>query len=461
MRKRSMRRRLVAVLLVAMAAAWLAIGAATYVDSHREIDALLDAHLAQSARLVIAQAGHELDDIEIEDLDDVPGYRQRVAFQVWEDGRKLVLRSAAGPSARLSPVDSGFSDAVLDGRRWRVFSGWDREHEVLVQVGEDHAAREAIARRIARNSLLPLLFALPLLGGLVWWLVGRGLWPLRDLGREVELRGPQDLRPLGLRDPPAEIAPVAATLDRLFERMRDSLDSERRFTSHAAHEMRTPMAAIRAQAEVARDTRDPQARDAALHRVIEACDRAARLVEQLLMLARVDEAGTGASHVWCRLDDITRRVLAEQVPWALGRGVALELEAVEAPVRGDPVLLEVLVRNLVDNAVRHGGPGSVRVFVVSTARGARLDVEDSGPGVADGEVQRLGQRFYRAASARGSGSGLGLSIVGRIVELHGAVLRFGRNKDGAGMRIEVDFDADAGSTTVAPATVTRRPSSRG
>lgn len=439
MPRSSIRRRLVALLLGVLAGAWAVIGVATYVDSHREVDALLDAHLAQSARLIIAQAGHELEDLEVEEIEDVAGFRRSVAFQVWENGRKLVLRSAAAPSHRLSQLESGFSDAVLDGRRWRIFSGWDHERQVLIQVGEDHSARERIARRIAGNALLPLLFALPLVGALVWWVVGRGLAPLRELGREVELRGPQDLRALGLRDPPAEVAPVAATLDRLFERIRDSLDSERRFTSHAAHEMRTPMAAIRAQAEVAREATDPRAREAALSQVIEGCDRAARLVEQLLMLARVDEAAPGANLAACRLDEIARRVLAGQAPWAMERRTALDLEAVETVVRGDPVLLEVLIRNLVDNAVRHGGPGVVTVVVASVGHGATLVVEDSGAGLPDGDMQRLGQRFYRTSSARGSGSGLGLSIVGRIAELHGAVLHYGRGRDGTGMRVEVDF----------------------
>lgn len=446
MRERSIRRRLVALLLVVLAAAWAGIGVATYADSHREIDALLDAHLAQAARLVIAQAGHELEDIEIEDLEDVPGYRQRVAFQVWEGGRRLVLRSAGAPSVRLSPDEKGFSDAGIDGRRWRIFSGWDDEQKVLVQVGEDHAARERIAVRIARVSLLPLVLALPLMGLLVWWVVGRGLEPLEDLGRAVARRGPQDLSPLGLVDPPAEVAPVAATVDRLLERIRESLDSERRFTSHAAHELRTPMAAIRAQAEVARAATGAVERDAALRHVIEACDRAARLAEQLLLLARVDESTRGAGYVECRLDELVRRVLAEQAPGALERGVSIELDAAVVNVHGEPLLLEALVRNLVDNAVRHGGPGTVRVTIGSRRSRAFLAVEDSGPGLAEDERARLGQRFYRASSARGAGSGLGLSIVARIAELHGATLGFARGRDRAGLRVEVDFDAQAGDT---------------
>jgi len=444
MNRPSIRRRLVALLLLVLIAAWVGIGGATYVDSHREIDALLDAHLAQSARLVIAQAGHELEDVEVEDLEDVPGYRQRVAFQVWQDGSTLVLRSAAAPSGRLSPVESGFSDAELDGRRWRIFSGWDGEHEVLVQVGEDHAARERIARRIARNALLPLLLALPLVGLTIWWVVGRGLRPLRELGDELALRGPQDLRPLGLRDPPREVVPVATTIDRLLERIRESLDSERRFTSHAAHELRTPMAAIRAQAEVARDATDAGVRNAALEHVIEACDRAAHLIGQLLLLARVDETAAGAGQVQCRLDEIARRVLADLAPSAMEQGVALELDADEFVLRGDPALLEVLVRNLADNAVRHGGSAAVRVTVRAGPGGASLSVADDGPGLTDDERAHLGQRFHRAASARGAGSGLGLSIVGRIAELHGARLIFRQGEGGTGLHAEVRFDAQAG-----------------
>jgi two-component system sensor histidine kinase QseC len=269
---------------------------------------------------------------------------------------------------------------------------------------------------------------------------------LRDLGREVALRGPQDLRPLGLRDPPVEVAPVATTIDRLFERIRESLDSERRFTSHAAHEMRTPMAAIRAQAEVARGAEDATERNVALEHVIEACDRAARLVEQLLMLARVDEATAGAGHVACRLDEIARRVLAEQAPWVMEHGASLELAARETSVRGDPLLLEVLVRNLVDNAVRHGGPGAVKVVVEAIGPRAQLAVEDSGRGLSDAEIERLGQRFYRASSVRGTGSGLGLSIAARIAELHAATLTFGRGRGGAGMRVELAFDTRSGTT---------------
>lgn len=444
MARKSIRRRLVTLLLGVLAAAWVGIGAVTYVDSHREIDALLDAHLAQSARLVIAQVGDEPEELDLDDLEDVPGYRQRVALQAWAGGTRLVLRSPAAPSARLSPVETGFSDAIHGGHRWRIFSGWDEDREVLVQVGEDHAARERIAGRIARNSLLPLLFALPVVGLLVWWVVGRGLRPLRELGNALALRGPQDLRPLGVSDQPLEVAPVAETIDRLLGRISESLDAERGFTAHAAHELRTPIAAIRAQAEVARDTGDAGVRHAALGHVVEACDRAARLVAQLLLLARVDEQAAAVGRSRCRLDEVVRRMLAEHAPAAMARGVTIELVADASELRGDPALLEAMARNLVDNAIRHGGPGTVRVEVARTAQGVLLAVEDTGPGVEDFERAQLGRRFFRGESARGPGSGLGLSIVSRIADLHGARLAFLPGRSGRGLRAEIHFGAQAG-----------------
>jgi two-component system sensor histidine kinase QseC len=430
----SMRGRLLALLLAVVALAWAAVAALTYSDSRREIDALLDAHLAQAARLLIAQSGHELDEIDLEDADQASPYSHAVAFQVWERGRDLALKSANAPSTRLSSADNGFSNESAGAIRWRVYSDWDGEHEVLVQVAEDYASRERIARRIALNVLAPLAIVLPLLGLAIWWVVGRGVRPLGQLAAELAARGPQDLAPLAPRPMPTEVAGLAQRLDSLFARIRESLESERRFTSHAAHELRTPVAAIRAQAEVARTTADPGQRRLALDHVIEACDRAARLVEQLLLLARADEAEIESIAKPCRLDAVVQ---------ALKQGTALSLDAPSpVAVSGEPALLEALVRNVVDNAIRHGGMGGrVGVLVEREGREVILRVQDAGPGVPDAEFAQLGQRFYRAATARGSGSGLGLSIVARIVELHRGTLEFSRGPAGQGFTVEARLPA--------------------
>jgi len=438
-RRYSLRRRLLTLLLASVVVAWAATTLLTYNHAHHELDELLDAHLARSARLLLAQEGDEFEEIRIGESADAGPYGQEVVLQVWREGQVLALRSAGAPEVRLSPVETGFSDATVAGRHWRVFSGWDVEREVLVQVAEDHALRERLLAHYTLSGLPALLFGVPLLGMLVWLVVGAAVRPLAHLGHEVSRRGPSDLRPLPDGGVPMEVNPLVERLNALFARISASMQAERRFTSHAAHELRTPIAAIRAQAEVARDSIDSTVREVALAHVIEGCDRAARLVDQMLLLARIDERASQDGPANSRLDQAAARVIADLAPAALDSGVALELATDEAvSVAVDGALLDVLLRNLLDNAVRHGGaPGPVTVRCTEGADGALLEVTDHGPGVDEAELAQLGSRFYRASSARGPGSGLGLSIVQRIAEGCGGTVRYRRGDGGHGFAVEV------------------------
>jgi len=449
MRDHSLRRRLLTLLLSALVAAWGVMTLLAYLRAHEELDELLDAHLARAASLLIAQAGEELEEIHLEPLEDAGPYGQALSLQVWRDGRKLLLRTPDAPVSRLSAVESGFSDSNVDGRNWRVYSGRDRSAGYLVQVAEDHAARERLLRHYALSSVPVLLVALPVLGVIIWLTVGATIRPLAQLGDEVGRRGPSDLDALPTANAPVEVRPLIDRLNALFLRIRESLLAERRFTSHAAHELRTPVAAIRAHAEVARREASPDARDTALDHVIEGCDRAARLVDQMLMLARLDEQLPSGVTPLARLDRVASEVLADMAPSALGKGVALELDADEPrPVPVHPALLAVLVRNLVDNAIRHGGPpGPVTVRCASNRGAARLEVEDHGPGVPAAELAELGSRFYRASGSRGPGSGLGLSIVRRIAEASGAEVSFHPGAGGHGLLVAVDFPSSSGDAT--------------
>lgn len=442
----SIRGRLLGLLLLALAGTWLVIAFLTYRDTHRGIDTLLDAHLQQATRLLVMQAGHELDEgrdleeVELEEDDEHSPYRTAVAFQVRRrnDGT-LLLRSANAPGAPLAGATKGFSDSITDGTHWRVYTASDPEHELLFHVAENHATRESIARKVAWRTLAPLLIALPLFGMLVWWVVGRALRPLDRLGDELAGRSPTDLRPVRGGPLPHELVSLVDRLDGLLQRIRDSLDSERRFTSHAAHELRTPVAAMRAQTEVALGTDDASVRDAALRQSLQACDRMSRLVTQLLVLARADDAAALPAHSPCRLDVIAEQVLADVASDEMADGVNLSLDAPAAVgVEGDAALLEALIRNLTENAVRHGGPGAV-IRVAVTARDGRalLTVEDDGPGVSPEVLDQLGRRFFRGPEARASGTGLGLSIVLRIAELHEGSVRFGSGHGGRGFKAEV------------------------
>lgn len=436
----SIRSRLLVSLLAASTAIWVVSGVIAYRDALHEVDELLDAHLAQSAALLLAQSG-ELDEIDTEHLPLLHKYGRRVAFQVWEHGQSLRLHSLNAPNTRLSGSDHGFADEVIDGRRWRVFS--IRAGGDLIQVAEESGARKDIARGIGRGLLVPLLLGLPLLGVLIAWLVQRGLRPLAALSVEVGRRAPDQLAPLPVpAGTPAELQPLLARLNLLFAQLTESFETERRFTADAAHELRTPIAALKVQAQVAQRAASDAERQPALAKVIQACDRTARLIDQLLTLARIEPAHWRERSASVDVHALAAGVAADLAPLALQRGIDLVLEGEAAMVDGHADLLAVLLRNLLDNAIRYAPDRSqVRVRAERAAGGVRLHVIDQGPGIEPALRSRLGQRFQRLGRADLEGTGLGLSIVRRIVELHNAALQFDAGDDGQGLSVTVSFPA--------------------
>ncbi len=324
--------------------------------------------------------------------------------------------------------------------RWRVFSTWDESRNNLIHVAERAEVRDELAQDIAGNLLKPLLISLPLLAILLWVAVTRSLRPLVRLAGEVEQREPDSLAPLDAGTAPREVVPLIERLNRLFVRIDASLQKERRFTADAAHELRTPVAAIKAQAQVARASSNDEERIRALDNAILGCDRAAHLIEQLLTLARIDTLGEEAAES-CPLRAIAAETIAAIAPAALNQDVRIELtEGDEVAVRGNPVLLRILLRNLIDNAVRHTPPGSTVTINVGNEQGrGSLSVSDNGPGIPEQELARLTERFYRPLGTQASGSGLGLSIVKRIAEIHNASLQIASRDEGEGLRVEVIF----------------------
>jgi two-component system sensor histidine kinase QseC len=436
-----MKLRLLAAVLGSVVVVWLATAVLSYRDARRQIDELLDAHLAQAASLLVAQASHELEEIKTEHAGRPGPYERPVAFQIWEGGERLRLHSADAPSVRLSGRAEGFSDVEVEGRSWRVFSTWARKRRYLVQVGEDRAARERLAAAVGANLLKPMALALPLLGLLVWLGVRWGTRPLAVLRAQVLQRDPANLAPLEVVDPPAEVAPLVESLNRLLARVSASIEGERRFTADAAHELRTPVAAVRAHAEVARVASTDAERRVALDSILAGCDRAAHAIDQLLTLARLDPGDAAGRREPCDLREVAKQVLADLAPMGLAKGVEVELAAgPPVLVRGNRGLLTILTRNVVDNAVRYSPAGGrARVDVGREAAVSRLTVTDEGPGIAPADRERLGQRFHRLSGSRETGSGLGLSIVKRIAELHRAAVHFRDGPGGRGLAVVVEF----------------------
>lgn len=446
---RSLRGRLLLLVVGAMVLVWLVAAAVTWRTARHEMDELLDGHLAQAAALlVVQQAGEFDDDAPRPDAPSLHRYAPKVTFQVWHEGR-LAARSANAPEAPMTPSSEpgyrqGFRTLAIQGVAWRVFAAQGAQSDVQVYVGEQVDSRASILQALVRSMLGPVVLGLPLLALAAWWGVALGLAPLRRLSRLLRAREPQALEPVVLTGAPAntptEMQPMLQALNDLFGRIRLLMESERRFTADAAHELRTPIAAIRTQAQVALAESDPAARRHALQATIEGCDRAARLIDQLLTLARL-EAGGHAHRAPVDLAVICREVMADLAPRAIAKRQSLELEG-DAPciVEGDEALLRVLVRNLVDNAVGYSPAGArVHVRVGCEGERVRLDIDDSGPGLAPADRQRLGERFFRVLGSAQSGSGLGWSIVRRVASFHHAEVSVHASAELGGLAVSVTW----------------------
>ena len=442
----SLRRRLLILLFGGIAACWTATLVWSYFDAHHEIDELFDAQLAQTAQALLAQR-HQLrrpgDDDEEDDADSdhspliAHPYQSRVIFQIWH-ADQLLLRSPQAPTTPLAVID-GFSEGSDGHGRWRYYSQWDAQHRHRVQVAEDQHDRHQLIATIVLRLALPALVILPLLGAWVWLAIRRGLQPLDAVAAEIATRAPDRLTPLSPARAPTEIRPLTEAINTLFARVEETIANERRFTADAAHELRTPLAALAAQAQVAAQARNDEERRHAMEQLATSLRRTTRLADQMLTLARLDHDGA-PNEAQVRLDVLAEEICAFHGPLAIEKQITLELIASPVSVSGDADMLGVLVRNLVDNALRYT-PGGGHVTV--TVDDGGLSVEDSGPGIPPEERSRVFDRFHRLAGQDCEGSGLGLSIVLRIAERHDAQVLLATGDSGSGLKGSLRFAANA------------------
>lgn len=428
----SLRSRLLWVLLPATTLIWLVAGVVSYLQASHEAVEMLDGQLAQTARLLAARYQERREGQSpsvVEEAVDLGmarhPYEYPMEFQIWDKQGRLRLRSGNAPALALSDT-AGYRDIHHGGQPWRMLSAWGPDRMFQIQVAQSLAERERVALEVAVQVGLPIVLALPLLAVILYLAVRRAMRPLDRLAAGVAARSPDNLDTLPANGhAPKEALPLVAALNQLLARLHVALDNERRFTADAAHELRTPLAAIKIQTQVALASPDEAGRRHALRQVWAGTDRASRLVEQLLRLARLDPlAGLeGAAPV--RLDELTATLARDMAP--LAEASRISLGRVDSPdeieVRGDAELLRVALRNLIENALRYSPVGSEVTFGATLERERPvLWVRDTGPGVAPDELARLTERFYRGRDVTGEGSGLGLAIVQRVADLHGARL---------------------------------------
>lgn len=439
----SLRRRLLALLLGGVAAAWLVTMVFSYIDAHHEVDELFDAQLAQAAQTLLMLASHDEDGDLQENLGDAPHkYQRRLRFQIWRADGSLLMRSENATDKPLTTA-SGFSETQDENGHWRHFSHWNVDRSMQVQVSENHDVRDELIGHIAWRLLLPALFGLPLIGLWVWIATRRGFAPLEGIARQIASRDPQQLQAVQPASAPTEIRSLLDALNGLFRRVENTLEGERRFTADAAHELRTPLAALQAQLQVALRARDGNERDRSLQQLQSGLSRAAHLVDQMLQMARLDPESGLPNPQAVDLTMLAEAVCADLGPQILARQIDFDLTAPPAcMVTGQAEWLRVLIRNLVDNAVRYTPEGGrIRVDLSRNEGGCRLSVTDSGPGIPPAEREAVLRRFHRLHQGIQPGSGLGLAIVARIAELHGADLQLDTPTMPKGLNVGVQFPA--------------------
>lgn len=443
----SLRGRLLWLVSIATLLIWIAAAAFSYRQARHEVRELMDSHMAQAASLLLAQAKHGPEHLaelapEMAQLRGVRKKRNKLAleFRVINAAGQDLAKSDNGPQLTVAQ-QLGFADIEHHGERWRSLTLATANDDTKILVAQSINQRDREALEIAVKTVLPLALFIPVLIGLIYFSVRRGLKPLDELAEEVASRSSENLQALTQIGVPREAQPLVRALNNLLQRLSAALENERRFTADAAHELRTPLAAVRIQAQVALASPDGEAHKHALRQVLAGTDRATRLVEQLLRLARLDPLARLPETTPLDLREVAHRVVDDLTQTLTDHTVQIEAATEPVIIRGDADLLAVAVRNLVDNATRYTPAGRITVFVRVMHGEQQLGVMDEGPGVPDEELPKLIERFYRGKDTTSEGSGLGLAIVRRIAELHEARLEV-ENRAAGGFVAQIRWPAN-------------------
>ncbi|UKG74064.1 quorum sensing histidine kinase QseC [Serratia marcescens] len=444
MKRLSLRLRLILIFSLLALLTWSTASVVAWVMSRNTINEVFDTQqMLFAKRLATANLGDLLADKSARSLPKTKklvhhGKRgeqddDALAFAIFDrDGKMLLNDGENGADFLFDGEREGFTDGERKGDddSWRLVWLTSPDGRYRIVVGQEWDYRRDMALGMVTGQLVPWLATLPVLMLLIALMVGRELRPLRAVAAGLRRRAPDDATPLDARQVPTEVRPLVDALNALFARINALLVRERRFTSDAAHELRSPLAALRVQTEVVQLAGDDAPmREHALDNLTVGIDRATRLVDQLLTLSRLDSLSDLAELAPIDWNDLVTMTLAEQDRQAHAAGVTLRYEhrGTPPPRQGETLLLSLLLRNLLDNAVRYTPQGGV---VTVTLSERSLTVEDDGPGVTAEHLARLGERFYRPPGQEQTGSGLGLSIVQRIAGLHGLQISFANRSAG-------------------------------
>lgn len=434
----SLKLRLTLLFLVLSLTAWFAASLVAWQQTSEKLDKLFDTQQMLFAKRLLTM---DLDEIRApERMREVPKKAKHghldddaLAFAIYTPDGKMVLND--GENGREIPYHyrrEGFDNGQLndDNDDWRFLWLTAPDGKYRVVVGQEREYRQEMALDVVRSQLTPWLVALPVMLLVLIVLLSRELWPLKKLAQTLRARSPDATDQLPTHGVPAEVSPLVEALNQLFARTGEMMARERRFTSDAAHELRSPLTALKVQTDVAQlSLNDPQAQAKALDQLHAGIDRASRLVEQLLTLSRLDSLENLDDVEPLKLADLLQSAVMDIYHPAQQAGIEIRLHIHDPQVTrtGQQLLLSLLVRNLLDNAVRYSPRGSVVEVTLDTHS---FTVRDTGPGIAPEALARIGERFYRPPGQDQTGSGLGLSIVKRIATLHRMQVSLRNGQDG-------------------------------
>lgn len=417
-----------------------------YILDQRDIERHLDSLLGQSGLVFQALIGKDFNKRDLiktqQQLDEIPaivnqmyraGTNQNISledkfqFQVWDQQGNLLVHSVNAPVTSLSNGKDGFSNIKIQGHIWRSLTITDADSQLRIIVAERVDSRVKLAHTIARDDIFIMLLIYPLLGFMIWVTIGKGLSPLNKIAYEVSNRDRTNLAIVEPSAVPIEITALVDELNKLLTRLQNAFEREKRFAADAAHELRTPLAALKSQAQLALKLKDPQERKAALDKLISIADRSTHIVQQLLTLSRTvpEEAYTLTDVSTFDMHRLTVAEIADVVPKAIEKKIEIELISPEQilTLQGQMTSISILIRNLLDNAIRYSPPNShIWVHLEEKKHSIVLQVADNGPGVPLAYRKRIFERFYRVLGNKAHGTGLGLAIVQQIADLHQATI---------------------------------------
>lgn len=368
-------------------------------------------------------------------------YNSKFYYQVWKKNQALLLQSSGAPDITLDTDKMQLSTRWYQGERWRVFTTYDQGLQRYLMVCEKADLRQKLENQLTQDSIIIMLITYPFLGLLIWFVVGKALATLKNIAKEVSHRAATYLEPVDLSAVPTEIEPVIHELNSLFQRLQEAFEREKRFAADAAHELRTPLAALKTQAQVLLHSQTFLHNQAPLLKLMEGVDRATHVIQQLLTLSRMLPQEGLQDPEDVNLTSVARETMALLVPSALERAIDLELKAPPSTmITGNSTMLGVLLRNLIDNAIRYSPPGSeVCIEILDEPHKVTLHVIDNGPGIAPDLRERVFERFYRIIGTKAMGTGLGLGIVRQIGLLHHAKIELNTPKNGQGLDVTIHF----------------------